>query len=270
MDKVTIADSAFLPYSKSASLGKENPFGPTHFEWEFADPQTARFVTDGYLKYAKGAGQVAWLLEPFFLHPEDYLMAMEKNFDFVLTHNMNFVTNKNWLYYALGGSWIPFEKWKVYNKTKNVSMISTYKTSMLGHRLRREVAEKYADKFDVFGGTQESITRKFDCLADYRYSVVIESEKTPFFFNEKLIDCFAVGAIPIYWGCPTDDMPFDPSGIIQVYSVDEIGDILESIDANQYNSRLPAVRYNLEIAKKYRITEDWIFYRYPFLFEKRA
>lgn len=268
MDKVTIADSAFLPYGKSASLGSENPFGPTHFEWEYADPQMARFVTDGNLKYARGEGQIAWLLEPFFLHPEDYLTAMEKKFDFVLTHNMNFVTNKNWLYYDLGGSWIPFEKWRVYNKTKNVSLISTYKTSMIGHRLRREAAEKYADRLDVFGGTPESIARKFDCLADYRYSVVIESEKTPYFFNEKLIDCFAVGTIPIYWGCPIRGTLFDPAGIIQVRNVDEIGDILEKADKINYESRLPAVRENLETAKQYRITEDWIFNKYPFLFGK--
>lgn len=271
MDKVTIADSAFLQYGKSMSFTQDNYQVPlTYFEWEFADPQEARFVTDGYIKYARGKGQVAILLEPFFMHPENYLAAMDKDFDHVLTHNMNFVdNNENWLWYPFGGSSISFDLWKVYEKTKNISLISTRKATLLGHRMRREVSIKHAYKFDAIFGEKE-FTRKFDCLADFRFSLVIESEKTPVFFNEKLIDCFSVGTIPIYWGCTGIRHIFDPRGIVFAEDMDEIDHILDRVDENYYKACLPAVKENLEIAKEYRIPEDWIYQHYPSLFAEKT
>src|SRR5258706_14079960 len=105
--EITISDSSFLQYEKSFSIGGSNSgVSPETIEWVPADPRDARFVTDAMLKYAKGEGQVALLLESFFLHPEDYLTAMDKNFDYVLTHNKYFSRNLGWLSYPKGGSWI--------------------------------------------------------------------------------------------------------------------------------------------------------------------
>lgn len=271
LPKVTIADSAFMPFGKSESLNGDNVgIGPTHFEWEQADPQEARFVTDGFIKHARGKGQVAWLSESFFLHPENYLMAMEKPFDYVLTHNQNFVTNKNWLWVPHGGSWIAFDQWGIHKKTKNVSIILSDKKSMRGHQLRHEVVEKFGDRFDgIFG--LDGFTRKFDCLADFRFSVVIESEKTPYFFSEKLIDCLSVGTIPIYWGSPIDT-PRE----LAIMEADNIADIETRLsEANEefynnilfYNYALPRFDQNLSFAKQFRISEDWIWNHHPFLFQ---
>lgn len=265
MDKVTIADCAFLQYQKSESIGGDNSgIGPTYFEWELADPQEARFVTDGFLKHAKGNGQVAWLSESFFLHPENYTLVMGMDFDYVLTHNQYFVNNMDWLWQPHGGSWIAFDQWGMHEKTKNVSLILSEKKSMRGHRLRHEVVEKYGSKIDDVYGYDTCRVRKFDGLASYNYSVVIESERCPYFFSEKLIDCLSVGTVPIYWGCPDIGRFFDKAGIIQVDTLEQIGDVLTWLPAKRNEK---AIRANIEIAKNYRISEDWIYKNYPFLFK---
>jgi hypothetical protein len=275
MDKVTIADCTFLQYSKSCSIGGDNVgVGPTHFEWELADPQNARFVTDSFLKDAKGTGQVALLLESFFLHPENYLMAMEKPFDYVLTSNQYFVENHtNWLWYPHGGSWINFEKWGLHEKIKNISLILSEKKSMRGHALRHGVFERYKGLVnDVFGCYTNRVS-KYEGIARYRYSVVIEPERCPGLFSEHLIDCLSVGTIPIYWGCPNVGEYFDDMGIIQVANLDEIQDALDVVNRYPLNCQTieteEAIINNIAFAEEYRIAEDWIYREYPFLFRSQ-
>jgi hypothetical protein len=265
--QVSIADCSFLQYHKAFYLGGENiNAAPVTFEWVLGEPQTARFVDDCYLTQTIGKGQIAWIQEPFFLHPENYLTVMGKQFDYVLTHDDTFVqNNRNWLWTPAGGSWVAFKDWGIKPKTKDVSIILSNKRSMRGHQLRHEVVEHCGDHLDVMG-LDHPVT-KVQGLADYRYSVIIENQKSRYWFTEKLIDAFALGTIPVYWGCPNIGKFFDERGIIEVDSLADIESVLESIDKRQYNAMLKYARDNLEIAREYAICEDWIFEHYPFLFE---
>lgn len=271
MDKVTIADCSFLQYEKSCSIGGENHgVGPTNFEWELDNARNARFVTDSFIKDAIGEGQVALILESFFLHPENYLIAMQKPFDYVLTTNRYFETNRtNWLWYPHCGSWIAFDKWGLHEKTKNISLILSEKRSMRGHALRHEVVERFGKSIDDIYGYDHRRIAKFDGLAPYRYSVVIEPERCDGLFSEHLIDCISVGTIPIYWGCRDIGEFFVESGIVKVDNLDDIKDALDLLGEKDYKNYLDDVKLNLKMAEEYRIAEDWIFNQYPFLFERR-
>jgi hypothetical protein len=264
--KVTVADSIFLEYGKNIKANGANAgVSPTYFEWERADPDTARFVTDSDIKHAKGPGQVALLLETFFLHPENYLAAMEKPFDAVFTHNKYFVDHKdNWLWYPHGGSFVAFNNWKIHKKTKNVSILLSPKNTLWGHKRFYEAAERFGDRLDVYG--LDSYADKMQAIAPYHFSVAIEAERSDSFFSEKLVDCLALGTIPIYLGCPNIGDFFDPFGLIQVQNVDQIGDWLDALTPNYYHLRRHRVAVNLEAARQYAIPEDWIFKHYPFLF----
>lgn len=265
MDKMIIADCAFLPYGKSMAYGQDNKDClPDHFEWELCDPLSARFVTDGFIPLSKGDGQIAWLLEPFLLHPSYYFATRERNFDYVLTSNKYLARNYGWLWYPYGGSFIAPELWQVYKKSKDISMISTRKRMVPGHTLRLEIIERHKEKLDIFG--MDSLTRKFDCLQPYRYSIVVEGERCSSYFTEKLIDCFSVGTMPIYWGCPDIGLYFNTGGIIEVESIEQLGAILEVATPSFYKSCLPAIKENMKIAKQYRTPENWVFEKYPFLF----
>ena len=263
MDKVTICDHLFLKHTKSASLGGDNiGIGPTYFEWEYADAQSARFVTDSDIKHARGKGQVAWLLEPYSLHPENYDLAFSRReeFDAILVHSYPNVYQAIW--YPFGGSWIKKERWGMHEKTKKVSILISEKNSMDGHRLRHEVVRLFGDEVDVFMG----IPDKLEALAPYRYSIVIESEMAAGYFTEKLIDCMSVGTVPIYYGSPNVCFDFHPAGFIPVADIHGIKYALGRIGLDDYESRMDAIEKNIATCDKFRICEDNIFQMYPELF----
>lgn len=261
---VTICDHLFLEHTKSASIGGGNiGVGPTHFEWQYADAQTARFVTDSDIKHARGKGQVAWMLEPVSLHRENYLLAYERKdeFDAVLTHSLPEVFRSS--YYPYGGSWIAFDQWGMHRKTKNISILLSKKNTMIGHRLRHRIAAEFGDYVDVFMG----IPDKIEALAPYRFSIVIESESVVSYFTEKIVDCLCVGTIPIYWGDPYIGKYFDKDGIVPGYSMSQIWNAIEEAGEAKYESMLESVRRNIDHCRDWAICEDNIYAMYPELFE---
>jgi len=266
--KVSICDSSFLPHTKSASIGGDNiGVGPTYFEWELTDVESARFVTDAHIKDAPGKGQIAWLLEPSGLHPEDYAAAMEKPFDAVLTHNLDYCYRDNWLYYPYGGSWIDFDSWFCEPKTERISMIMSDKNTMPGHKFRHEVMSEHADSIDIFGMGIFELDRKITGLSPYAFSVVVESERRNGYFTEKLIDCISVGTIPIYWGDPIIGRVFSRRGMIRIDDISDVPYAISMAVPEYYNDLFPFVKKNYDLASQYRICEDQIYLRYPWMFE---
>lgn len=260
--RITICDHLFLPLGARAMGldGERLGESPRSFEWEPADAERARFVTDSDLKHARGKGQIAWLLEPPSLHPENYQTAWERRheFDAILAHSEAWQWGAWW--YPHGGSRIRPENWKVYEKTKNISLICGPKESMPGHKLRHAVAEEFGDQIDVYHNNYN----KLETLAPYRFSIVIENERTPGFFSEKLIDCLSVGTIPIYWG---DEKWFDGRGIQPFESIGGLKYFLRKLGEGDYISRGRFVSHNLHVAESFACAEDWIFDTYRSLFD---
>lgn len=134
-------------------------------------------------------------------------------------------------------------------KTKNISMISSAKEMCYMHLVRKKLAfkcknESLADTFGKFdGGSYVKMEIPFE---HYRYSIVIENNIEPFYFTEKVMNCFAAQTIPIYLGATQIDEFFNPAGIIQIGLEDceHIEKILKRCTAEEYERRLPAVLDN--------------------------
>ena len=77
--------------------------------------------------------------------------------------------------------------------------------------------------------------------------------------TEKLVDCLITGTIPIYWGCPNVGDFFDTDGMIIVNNLEEVQAMVGTLNENEYIKRIEAVKKNLELAKQYAITEDWMY-----------
>ena len=56
-------------------------------------------------------------------------------------------------------------------------------------------------------------------------------------------------------------------GIIYFNTIEELDEIMEKIDIDFYNERLPAIEENFNKVEEFRVPEDWIYKEYPFLFE---
>ena len=102
------------------------------------------------------------------------------------------------------------------------------------------------------------------------YSITIENCRQPGYWTEKIVDCFASKSIPLFWGDDAVDDHFDKDGIIYFNNEEELGNIIEDLKKNGeeiYNSKKEAIEYNFKRVEEYRIPEDWMYLKYPFLFK---
>ena len=243
------------------------------------------------------------LIEPRAIKPQSYQMVLqnkeyiEKNFDAVFTFDaeiLSTLTNAKfaptcadvWYGRNLDGimidgqdagfsndgkqkdsKFISEDKHKY--KTKNISMICSNKEFCEGHLRRKKLAfkvknEGLADTFGKFdGGPYVPMELPFE---EYRFSIAVENDVQPFYFTEKLLNCFIAQTIPVYLGATEIDKFFNPEGIIQLKleDLEHIGDILKQCTPEEYERRLPAVLDNFERVKPYaeRTRFDDIYLNY--------
>ncbi len=224
---------------------------------------TDQFLASNASDKVASSYKIGWLLETREVNPRNYdiFETYKDKYDFVMTHDRVLLETypDNTKFTIFGGTWIKTNNYGLHPKTKNVSMIYSDKTYLTGHALRHQVANQ-VNGIDLFGrGTSRPIIYKEEALVDYRFSIVIENSKTDNYFTEKLVDCFAVGTIPIYWGCPNIGNFFDVNGMIIVNNLEEIRTAVESLNENQYSIRQEAIENNLRLMQRYAITEDWMY-----------
>jgi hypothetical protein len=246
-------------FAHNASAGGPLPWPAVPFSWDRSGTHRRVAVfTDTSLREAAKRDdcfRVAWLLEsPHATRNEYRWLARNAHlFDRVLTFEQTLLEKlPHARFTPIGGCWLAERNWKVYRKTKNLSVIASQKRDMSGQKLRHKLIREYSSSFDaVLGRGYHELGSKIEGLADYRYSLVIENCRQNYYFTEKLIDCLLSGTIPIYWGCPSIGLFFDMEGIVAFEHAYELGSILEEIGPRDYAKRLRAVHKNFELAKRY-------------------
>lgn len=185
--------------------------------------------------------------------------ALKKIYKHIFTHSSALLDLDDELFKFVPctGTWI--REQKMYEKTKNVSMITSNKNFTSGHKTRLEFVQKYRNKFDLFGRGFLPLQNKEDALCDYRFSVCIENGIDDLFFTEKILDCFATGTIPIYLGANKIGKYFNTNGILFI----ENGEFdFSSLSEELYNNMRPYALENLENCKMFITSEDWMFENY--------
>jgi hypothetical protein len=94
------------------------------------------------------------------------------------------------------------------------------------------------------------------------FSVSIENGSYSSYFTEKILDCFATGTIPVYYGSPDISSFFNPKGIIFIdenFSFDQL-------TADNYHRRMDAIIDNYQRLNNFHTAEDYIFNTYKNLF----
>lgn len=271
---VGLFDGSFS-HQLSATYGGENDQRrPRHINWVRDEFLPVTVFTDMCLNRVyespPGISKIAWLIEPPSISDTHYKTALRlrDEFDCILTFDRSYPEREtDFMFYALGGSWIDQGSFAVHEKYKLVSIVGTDKMRAEGHKLRHAIIGLYSDRLGVYGRGYRPISTKAIALAPYRYSIVVESCRLNDYFSEKLIDCLSQGTVPIYWGCNSIGEYFDTRGMIVFNHIDELGDILSGISPADYESRLKYIERNLELCQRYCCAEDWIYENYPFLFE---
>jgi hypothetical protein len=235
------------------------------FNWDRTDAEKGEIVvyTDGRLLESKDPStSVAWIIEPIEIAPQvyNYIVNNEHMFKKIYTHEKTLLDlNSKYEFVPFGCCWIDKKDQNIYQKNKNLSIISSHKNETSGHKLRHDVIQKFGSMMDVYGRGYNPIDYKLTALKDYRYSIVIENCKRDYWFTEKLIDCLITGTIPIYWGCPSIGDFFDTRGFIIFENVEELSDILANISEDTWISKLEYIKHNYKKAQNYLLPDDHVY-----------
>ena len=103
---------------------------------------------------------------------------------------------------------------------------------------------------DLFGKGINYISDKMDGLLPYRYSLAIENASIPYYFTEKINDCFLTWTVPLYYGCRNIAKFFPSKSYIPIdindtpAAIKKIRDVIENDD---WNSRLDAIQEAREL-----------------------
>jgi Glycosyltransferase family 10 (fucosyltransferase) C-term len=147
-------------------------------------------------------------------------------------------------------------------KTQDLSWITSSLAKLPGHRSRMDFLERLQSKveFDLYGRGFKPIEDKWDALAPYRYSIAVENHSNPWYWTEKLSDCFLSWTVPIYFGCTRIDDYFPAEAMVRFDPSDhEAVEKIEAVIANDdWEGRLDA------LAEARRRTLDR-FQIFPFL-----
>ena len=268
-------DAAFPQSACQNAAGENAGMTPQRVTWLRGGYHEVAFFTDSCLNLANDVGpcrKIAWLLEPppFRQCNYDYVRAFANEFDYVLTYDARLIDGRKFLYYPYGGSRIAPERWGIKEKSRLCSIIVSAKDVTTGHKVRHAAVQMIRESglpVDVLGCGYGDWVEKYNALAPYYYSIVIEGESLDWCFDEKLIDAFAVGTLPLFWGCPHIGAYFNKAAILPFTELEELRGRLLRLTPGFWESRLPAIHGNLERARAYLCAEDWIAEHYPFLFE---
>jgi len=220
-------------------------------------------INDAF-KDGKIGKKYAWIMDGKIIYPHIYKHLKEnldlylKTFELIFTHDKSLCQLHDKIKFTPANStWI--KNMQIYPKSKLLSMVCSNKDWTDGHKFRLKIRDLYMNRADIFGAN--GIVPKEVGLKDYMFSIAIENMVYPTYFTEKILDCFATGTIPIYWGCRDISEHFNKDGII---FLDEfIDNDPNNISPELYYSKMDAIKENFELCKKYKYLETHLIKYFP-------
>jgi hypothetical protein len=214
-----------------------------------------------------------FLFESESVTPDDYLIfkryhGLENEFNLIFTYSdkiLQTVKNARYLPYCIKPWYSCPCPHQYQKKIKNVSIIASSKTWLPLHKFRNTVAmqcktQTLCDVYGTFdGGRYCTIEEPF---TDYRFSIVIENEITPYGFTEKITNCFAAMTIPVYLGATRIGKLFNPDGIVDFNINDDIEKVIKKCTKEFYEERIPAIIDNYNAVNIGMSSEDIMYKQY--------
>jgi hypothetical protein len=198
--------------------------------------------------------------EYFGLH--DWVIDNKDLFDIILTQSDKVLNNCiQATYQPFGHTWLKPEQYnKKHNKLFQLAHLQGKLLKTYGHSLRHQVTarkneltiptkfyETYGDRSNI----EDARLGKEFIFGDSQFGIVIENTSHRGYFTEKILDCFLLKTIPIYWGCSNIGDYFDMYGIITFNNVDDLVYITNQLNENYYNNRKEIIERNWNLALQY-------------------
>jgi len=209
--------------------------------------------------------KILYLCEPNEIkHLNKKAIKHKKLFNYIFTHDEKVLKKcSNAILFPFGSSWIRNYKFK--RKKFAASTVVGAKRRTKGHKLRLKLWKNQNQitipKFFYLSyhakGRLKNINNNpllgkvknpmFDC----QFHIAIENVRKNNWFTEKLIDCFRTKTVPVYWGCPNIGDFFNSDGILQINSLKNLIDVVNSLTPKTYLDMKTAVKENYRLSEKY-------------------
>lgn len=198
--------------------------------------------------------------EYFGLH--DWVIQNKNLFDVILTWDDKVLNNcENALLQPFGHTWLkPDQYGKEHDKKFQLAHLQGKLLKTYGHSLRHEVTarknefsiptkfyETYGDRNNI----DDARLGKEFIFGDSQFGVVIENTSHRGYFTEKILDCFLLKTIPIYWGCSNIGDFFDINGVIPFNNIDDLIYISNNLNEDYYESKKEIIEKNWKSALDY-------------------
>jgi hypothetical protein len=199
--------------------------------------------------------------EYFGLH--DQAIANKHLFDLILTYNdkvLYHCLNAKHMYVAANSWFLPEQYQREHTKKFQVMHLCGQLLIAYGHSIRHEILARQDEiivpkRFYYTYGSRNDLSiarqNKEELLGESEFAIVIENNSHNGYFTEKLIDCFLMRTIPIYWGCSDIGDVFDIDGIITIQNADDAIRKINQLNDNFYDNSEYFIDYNYKIALQY-------------------
>ena len=209
----------------------------------------------------------AVMQEPYIPGLFDWMVEGHEPYARVFTHRVpspdpKYVPSQPALPWLIGLSYDDLVSAAVPEKSRGASWIASNLTFLPAHkrrnRLRRYLREQAPDLVDHFGRGVRPVSRKWEALAPYRFSLAIENSVGPHLWTEKVADCFLAWTVPLYDGCTNLEQYFPEDSFLRV-DADNPAAVCATLEklreSNEWERRLPS----LEVARRRVLDEYQIF-----------
>jgi hypothetical protein len=198
--------------------------------------------------------------EYFGLH--DWVIQNKDLFNIILTQSDKVLNNcESAIYQPFGHTWLQQDQYKKdHDKIFQLAHLQGKLLKTYGHSLRHEVTarknefsiptkfyETYGDRNNI----DDARLGKEFIFGDSQFGVVIENTSHRGYFTEKILDCFLLKTIPIYWGCSNIGDYFDIDGIITFNNVDDLVYKTNQLNESYYKNRKEIIDKNWNLALEY-------------------
>lgn len=250
---------------------------PIHVVWRCDGPpgKTAWF-TDSFLYEALRVDaevKVAWIWEAPSTRtdPYDFVESHPGLFDWTVAYDWKWHAGQaNHIVCPATGTRLYPKDRRIHEKNRMVSIIASPKRGRFGYDLRHMLIKRTKETgcLDSYGPEYGVLPDgyKLSALAPYRFTVIIPSDYSV--ANDAITDAFLTGTVPIYWGMPWLGRDYDTRGAIDCINLWRLESTVTSLKIEDYESRIPYIEDNFSRAQKLACAEDWLFERYPFLFDE--
>lgn len=195
--------------------------------------------------------------EPYHKGDTDWMDSQLDSFNYIFTnHYPSIIKEKNNVIKSHGA--LPWHVLKSYDELKDlkeipkkefgISCIASNLTRWPGHKKRVAFIEYIKSNnilsIDFYGKGTKFIEDKWDALAPYKYSIVIENNNIHDYWTEKISDVYLSYSLPFYFGCTNINKYFPEESYIWIdinNPSDAIKTMQKAIENNEWEKRLPSI-----------------------------